>query len=186
MTKSCIYCSFAYSWATLSACLKHTINACSGCVSGWCVLIGLAVSHRGVTSSTQGPPSSVPPIISADRRQEKRSIGSIRKTRSQQPRHKRAPGATMILLTLLWSLLTASQASGEVVQPAEAVQPRLWSVVELRRRASLWAGTCCHLSSVLSQMLNETFFFHSLYGSLVIFFVCRQFKFTLRRHIKSA
>lgn len=114
--------SFGYIWAILSSCSNQTVNACSGC--RWCwawaaavFWLGLLVSHRGVTSSTQGPPSSVPPIITADRQQEKKSISSIRQTPFTA---HTGPGARMILLTLALSLLTASQASGELVQLAWA------------------------------------------------------------------
>lgn len=78
----------ASTWAVLSRCLNHTITVCSGyrCWRAWAAgvfWLGLRVSHRGVTSSTQGPPCSVPPIICS------------RQTDSRKRKHRQRPPDTV-------------------------------------------------------------------------------------------
>lgn len=169
----------ASTWAVLSRCLNHTVTVCSGYWScrAWAagvLWLGLRVSHRGVTSSTQGPPCSVPPIICSRQTAGKESISSVRQTPFMA---RTGAGTRMILLTLAWTLLTASQASGEVVRLVLAwlAQIIVGVLTQTGRRHQLCADAFCPVWSVLSKMFNA-FFFVSLYWSLNIYFMFDQRK----------
>lgn len=135
----------ASTWAVLSRCLNHAITVCYRCCRAreagvfW---LGLRVSHRGVTSLTQGPPSSVPPIICSRQTAGKESTSSVRLTPFMA---RTGAGTTMILLTLAWTLLTASQASGEVVKLvlARLAQIIVGVLTQTGRRRQLCADALC-------------------------------------------